>query len=290
MLRVNELHSIRQGNLRRRFRVGFTLIELLVVIAIIAILAAILFPVFSQAREKARQSSCLSNMRQTGNAWNMYTQDYDERTPPLAIYWSPPGRRACEAWPYAAWYDSLYPYTRNRQLLLCPSRPLRGFVPTTLGGTCKVEPPDSPLVPPNWDPRDYLSTYAINNYVQADYVIWATPDPSVRSCYLNYRVTGASLAKFSSPASLIAVVEQFGCCADVRNTITNLDCGVHFGGSTYTFVDGHAKWLRVAQTLFPKVLWVDDSEPQGQACIQYAYMNRLQANARTRVECLGAPQ
>jgi prepilin-type N-terminal cleavage/methylation domain-containing protein len=62
-------------------RVGFTLIELLVVIAIIAILAAILFLVFSQAREKARQASCLSNMRQLGNAWAMYTTDYDDRTP-----------------------------------------------------------------------------------------------------------------------------------------------------------------------------------------------------------------
>lgn len=98
------------------------------------------------------------------------------------------------------------------------------------------------------------------------------------------------MAKFISPASVIPVIEQWDYCADVRNTITNLDCGIHFGGSTYIFVDGHTKWLRVAQTLFPKVLWVNDSEPQGQACIQIAYMNRLQANARTRVECLGAPQ
>ncbi len=273
---------------RKSFRVGFTLIELLVVIAIIAILAAILFPVFSQAREKARQTSCLSNMRQLGVGWQAYIQDYDERTPPLATYWSPPGRRACEGVPYAAWYDNLYPYTRNRQLLLCPSRPTRGFNPTTLGGGCSVEPPDSPWVPPNWNPSDYLSTYAINNYVQADFVIWNTPP--TRSCYANYRVTGAPLAKFTSPANLIAVIEQWGCCADVRNTITNLDCGVHFGGSTYIFVDGHAKWLRVTQTLFPKVMWVDDSEPAGQACIQYAYMVRLEGNARTRVECLGYPQ
>src|SRR5262245_10999419 len=63
---------------RLRRRHGFTLIELLVVIAIIAILAAILFPVFAQAREKARQASCLSNMKQISLGWQMYMQDYDE--------------------------------------------------------------------------------------------------------------------------------------------------------------------------------------------------------------------
>ena len=67
-------------NIRR----GFTLIELLVVIAIIAILAAILFPVFAQAREKARQASCTSNLKQIGMAFKMYIQDYDERWPQSA--------------------------------------------------------------------------------------------------------------------------------------------------------------------------------------------------------------
>src|SRR5579872_3013353 len=74
--------------MQQKERRGFTLIELLVVIAIIAILAAILFPVFAQAREKARQISCLSNLKQNGTAFMMYMQDYDELYP-TAVPWAP---------------------------------------------------------------------------------------------------------------------------------------------------------------------------------------------------------
>ncbi len=91
---------------------GFTLIELLVVIAIIAILAAILFPVFARAREKARQSSCQSNLRQLGLACLQYAQDYDERNVDTYrwvynyLYW---------------WGDLVQPYCHNYQLLVCPT-------------------------------------------------------------------------------------------------------------------------------------------------------------------------
>src|SRR5438093_9620550 len=71
---------------RRNGKLGFTLIELLVVIAIIAILAAILFPVFARARENARRSSCQSNLKQLGLGFQMYTQDYDERLPAAGDY------------------------------------------------------------------------------------------------------------------------------------------------------------------------------------------------------------
>lgn len=98
---------------RRR---GFTLIELLVVIAIIAILAAILFPVFAQAREKARTISCVSNGKQMGLGFMMYAQDYDEMLPRVwtASFGPTGGARD--------WKDDIQPYVKNRDVMKCPSR------------------------------------------------------------------------------------------------------------------------------------------------------------------------
>src|ERR1041384_6138055 len=94
---------------------AFTLIELLVVIAIIAILAAIMFPVFALAREKARQTSCMSNLRQIGTAALLYSQDYDE-----FIVGTERGTD-----PEYFWGEMLEPYLKNRQILQCPSSPVK---------------------------------------------------------------------------------------------------------------------------------------------------------------------
>jgi len=101
---------------------GFTLIELLVVIAIIAILAAILFPVFAQAREKARQTACLSNLSQISKAWMLYTQDYDDTCPALVM---PPEYSSSGV--VESWAEILMPYTKGVQVFGCPS----SWVPKT---------------------------------------------------------------------------------------------------------------------------------------------------------------
>ena len=108
------------SSLRRRAKAGFTLIELLVVIAIIAILAAILFPVFAQAREKARQAACMSNQKQIGTALLMYTQDYDEMFP---LRYGDGNPADFEEGVQRSWKNMVYPYIKNKQVFACPSNP-----------------------------------------------------------------------------------------------------------------------------------------------------------------------
>src|SRR5260370_13039338 len=125
----------------RHSRRAFTLIELLVVIAIIAILAAILFPVFAQAREKARSISCLSNTKQIGTALMMYVQDYDEFYP-INLYVGYEGSGApC----MMTAFQEINPYQKNAQVFICPSDAHKlnlnlGFSIIGLPNTCTSSP------------------------------------------------------------------------------------------------------------------------------------------------------
>lgn len=152
----------------RRF--GFTLIELLVVIAIIAILAAILFPVFAQAREKARQTACLSNMKQMGTAFTMYLADFDGSYPTCdndkaKITGRPPEPETPDANgpPERDWHIVTQPYIKNFQILRCPSDPTRA--------------PANPQNP-NLAAKEYVSSYSVNGWSEYDLQESAIKKPS----------------------------------------------------------------------------------------------------------------
>jgi prepilin-type N-terminal cleavage/methylation domain-containing protein/prepilin-type processing-associated H-X9-DG protein len=202
----------RRGFTRRVCRVvpAFTLIELLVVIAIIAILAAILFPVFAQAREKARQSACLSNLKQVGIALQMYTQDYDETVPSARTFgrwWTKYDPRS---WPEPFARDQLMPYVKNEALWNCPSIPLDRifFPPLAKVGTF----------------RDNQTTYFWNYF-----------------CQERGRGPKGEMLAARAIAGVPYPAEQ-PMWWDIPYWATD---SVHQHGVNAVFLDGHAKWARI---------------------------------------------
>ncbi|NLO07124.1 MAG: prepilin-type N-terminal cleavage/methylation domain-containing protein [candidate division WS1 bacterium] len=184
---------------------GFTLIELLVVIAIIAILAAILFPVFARAREKARQTSCLSNLKSLGLAGLMYAQDYDETTVrtnnnlgAVGLYTLPSGAVSTSA--DMLWMYQIYPYVMNSQIFDCPSSST------------------------NWTPAAYSSSLGYGYNVLA---------------------AGMPLVRFQAVADTIMLADSAYYCVDwdIRDT-DNTDpvANRHNEGANVAHMDGHAKW------------------------------------------------
>ena len=217
----------------QRTKRGFTLIELLVVIAIIAILAAILFPVFAQARAKARGIACLSNCRQIGTAFAMYVQDYDETTPS--------GRGS--GW---EWFVPLMPYIKNTGLLYCPDRnepDSAGDYVDALGANTSLPLAKLSGYGYNWGPIGWRGGGLLQNQQQ---------DPNRPAG--KRHIPGISLASIQTPAEMFAFGDTYdtpratvgiGFAADSFRGSTN--AGIrHSGGMfNYGFVDGHAKAIKV---------------------------------------------
>jgi prepilin-type N-terminal cleavage/methylation domain-containing protein/prepilin-type processing-associated H-X9-DG protein len=218
-------------------RKGFTLIELLVVIAIIAILAAILFPVFARAREKARQSACLSNCKQIGTGLMMYVQDYDETYPGRWTGWYDPPVTPIRA--YVSWRVLIQPYVKNVQVFACPSNPVSR-------GSLAADLYDRYLNPPI--PAGYAcnSSHGVTGSVG--------PMPSG---------TGVALGAVERPAELIFFGENGTWRYEIyiagynpanANAIPEV-YGGHSGMGNYIFGDGHAKAMKPTATGRPINMW-----------------------------------
>ena len=232
---------------------GFTLIELLVVIAIIALLAAILFPVFAQAREKARQTSCLSNGRQIGLALMMYLQDDDEVYPQEHPSTDNPvvddATGQLEEEDYGSPFDKILPYVAskdasNTQLYLCPSDPdPHGNASLDSDGNCigSGETPPGPL-----------SSYVLNAYYLFG-VSEAKIDLPSQSIYIAERRSEGNKATDFCDVHYHPWMGEVEPPANANDNVnpSAIASKRHSGGSNYVYTDGHVKWRRFEDTRKP---------------------------------------
>jgi prepilin-type N-terminal cleavage/methylation domain-containing protein/prepilin-type processing-associated H-X9-DG protein len=223
-------------------RSGFTLIELLVVIAIIAILAAILFPVFAQAREKARSASCQSNLKQLGNAVAMYIQDYDEAYPlndgenSSAKYYTQPAdsRSPASAPRYSVWTSSLEPYIKSWAVYGCPS------CPVNLTAFPNPVDPGKPTVSISYTYNGLISNSSTSR-VQSPSSCILMWEGLGKAALRNYAVSNPTYDQ-SQPAR--GPHPQFGQGRGLMLVLTmpTPSFWIHGNGSNYLYVDGHVKW------------------------------------------------
>ncbi len=206
-------------------RKAFTLIELLVVIAIIAILAAILFPVFAKAREKARQAACASNEKQLGIALMQYVQDFDETMP---------NRNVTPA-TGASWRIGLTPYVRSIKVFSCPSNPNTDII--SYDGT-------------------YSSSYLCNFTANAEYgqdFNQQYNGSNGRGVFGDSNAPGVTLAALQAPSQTIAISEgthEGYPDMNVMNHYNSLDYFAgHTGVSNFLFADGHVKAMHPLATM-----------------------------------------
>jgi len=246
--------------MKHHHRIGFTLIELLVVIAIIAVLAALLFPVFSSARRKGWQTACVSNERQIGAALTLYLQDFDETYPNYRF--EPFGNQIAGDLEKNSWRSAISPYLRNAQVTVCPANP------------------DNRT--PSQDPK-YPISYAANHALSPrDYPLPLTAPAAFSilgsGVFGRERSPGVKAASIVRSAECIAVVEMshypyndfvvdlpddgapFG-----DNWRPFADCLYlgHFGRTNYLFTDGHVKTLKPTATYQGDAtnFWYRDATP-----------------------------
>jgi prepilin-type N-terminal cleavage/methylation domain-containing protein len=235
-------HHTQEGRSSRKN--GFTLIELLVVIAIIAILASILFPVFARARENARRSSCLSNLKQIGLAVEQYKQDYDG--------YYPYGRGYITGF----WYDLyLDPYIKSPQIKRCPSAPA-AWDPTYSYNIAFGYAPQAGGPPDNYCGIDHPTRTGLN-------------ESAVKSASTSILVTESSIMYWywkdyggvAEPVEYYYHDVFYPQLAANPARPWNIKAGIHFDGVNNVYADGHAKWQKIAT--------LDDPAKYSQWCAMY---------------------
>ncbi|HEY3330433.1 MAG TPA: DUF1559 domain-containing protein [Capsulimonadaceae bacterium] len=242
---------------------GFTLIELLVVIAIISILAAVLFPVFATAREKARQTSCLSNMKQIGLGYTQYEQDYDELVPCglSGAGWG------------LGWAGQVYPYIKSTQVFLCASDSTQTDIisyavnANTVGYTAAPNTPLPVSIAKMTSPSKTVLLFEVtgcgnntNNWNVAGYTAWSPGGnglDSVGGASLNGANginSGKMLLKYATGLMGNACLQYvLSPCNRDPSTITAANSfylgleGRHSGGGVYLMADNHAKFFLPTQ-------------------------------------------